>query len=52
MENTIVFIDKNGNRSEMHVSDYCKITLNIQDGKVVNTKREESVRMKPKNIIK
>lgn len=43
----IIFIDANGQALEMEVSEFCKATLNIQNGKVVNVEYNQSVRMQP-----
>lgn len=43
----IIFIDAKGQASEMEVSEFCKATLNIQNGKVVNVEYNQSVRMQP-----
>lgn len=43
--NKIIFVDKYGNQSEVFVSDFCSVTIKIQDGKVVHTERKESVKM-------
>ncbi|MDT2705567.1 hypothetical protein [Enterococcus dispar] len=43
--NRVIFVDKFGNKSEVLVSDFCTITIQITDGKVVHTERKESVKM-------
>lgn len=43
--NAVIFKDKQGNEQVVFVSDFCKITLAIQDGKVVNTQYNQSVKM-------
>lgn len=34
----LIFVDDSGKRSLVNVSDYCKIELAIQDGKLVNAR--------------
>lgn len=36
----LIFVDDNGKRSLVNVSDYCKIELAIQDGKLVNSRMD------------
>lgn len=43
--NKVIFVDKFGNKSEVLVSDFCTITIQVTDGKVVHTERKESVKM-------
>ena len=43
--NTVIFKDKHGKEQVVYVSDFCKITISIQDGKVVNTQYNQSVKM-------
>lgn len=50
--NTVIFKDKQGKEQVVYVSDFCKITLSIQDGKVVNTQYNQSVKMQDINVSK
>lgn len=43
----VIFIDNKGQATETKVSDFCKLTLSIQNGQVTSVDRHESIRMKP-----
>lgn len=48
----VIFIDNKGQATETKVSDFCKLTLSIQNGQVTNVDHHESIRMKPMTDLK
>ena len=44
-QNRVIFVDKSGNHKTITVPDYCKLTLLIQDGKVVSAERNEKIKL-------
>lgn len=44
-QNRVIFVDKSGNHKTLTVPDYCKVTLLIQDGKVVSAERNEKIKL-------
>lgn len=43
--NQVIFIDKDGIKQSINVSDFCTVTLNIQNGNVVKTSYNQSLKM-------
>lgn len=52
----VIFIDNKGRSVQTEVSDFCKLTLSIQNGQVTSVDHHESIKMKPmidlKNSVK
>lgn len=43
----IIFVDKQGNKSELDAPEYGKVTLVIKEGKVVHFEENRTGKMKP-----
>lgn len=52
----VIFIDNKGRAAQTEVSDFCKLTLSIQNGQLTSVYHNESIKMKPmidlKNSVK
>lgn len=43
----LIFIDDQGNQSNLYISNFCKLEISVQDGKIINVMKNERQKFVP-----